>query len=310
LAAPDLSPGGVHALAIVGPTASGKSALALRIAALAPIEIVSCDSLMVYTGMDIGTGKPTRAERAQVPHHLLDVVPPSEPYHAARFTHEARAAITGVAQRGRLPVIVGGTGLYLRALLNGLFEAPPPDERIRERHREEARTAGIETLHARLATVDPDTAARVLPRDLVRISRALEIFEQTGEPISVLRRRATPTTGLTAAVLVLDPPLDQLRVDIARRFDAMMEAGLLDETRALRAAFGTSVRPLQSLGYSQMGDFLDGRATLPEAVAAAKSATATYARRQRTFFRKQAGARRAVDVPAAEDVLAWWRTGP
>ncbi|HEX2660506.1 MAG TPA: tRNA dimethylallyltransferase, partial [Polyangia bacterium] len=140
------------------------------------------------------------------------------------------------------------------------------------------------------------------------ISRALEIFEQTGEPISVLRRRATPATGLTAAVLVLDPPLERLRVDIARRFDAMMEAGLLEETRALRAAFGTDARALQSLGYSQMGDFLDGRATLPDAVAAAKTATATYARRQRTFFRKQVGARRAVELPPPEDVLGWWKS--
>jgi len=297
----------IHALAIVGPTASGKSALALSIAADAPIEIVSCDSLMVYSGMDIGTGKPTRAERDLVPHHLLDVVSPAEPYHAARWAHAARRAITGIAGRGRLPVIVGGTGLYLRALLNGLFEAPPPDEAIRERHREEACTLGVETLHARLVTVDPETAARVLPRDLLRISRALEIFEQTGEPISVLRRRAIPPVGLTAAVVVLDPPLDRLRSDIARRFDAMMDAGLVEETRALRAAFGNDARPLQSLGYSQMGDFLDGRAALPEAVAAAKIATATYARRQRTFFRKQMGARRVVEVPAAQDVLAWWR---
>ena len=162
-------------------------------------------------------------------------------------------------------------------------------------------------MHARLVTVDPETAARVLPRDLVRISRALEIFEQTGEPISVLRRRAIPPVGLTAAVVVLDPPLDRLRSDIARRFDAMMDAGLVEETRALRAAFGSTARPLQSLGYSQVGDFLDGRTGLPEAVAAAKMATATYARRQRTFFRKQVGARREAEVPAAQDVLAWWR---
>ena len=295
----------VRALAIVGPTASGKSALALRLAAQTPIEIISCDSLMVYTGMDIGTGKPTRAERDAVPHHLLDVVPPSEPFHAARWAALARVAVLDTARRGRLPVIVGGTGLYLRALLNGLFEAPPPDETIRQRHREEAQLSGVETLHVRLASIDPETAARVLPRDLVRISRALEIFEQTGEPISVLQRRATPPAGISAAVLVLDPPLERLRADIGRRFDAMMDAGLVDETRALRAAFGPAVRPLQSLGYSQMGDLLDGRATLAEAVAAAKMATATYARRQRTFFRKQPGAWRVTDLPTADEVAAW-----
>jgi len=295
-------------LAVVGPTAAGKSALAMQLAARLPIEIVSCDSLMVYTGMDVGTGKPTAADRAAVPHHLLDVVTPAEPFHAARWAELARAAIDGIAARGRTAVIVGGTGLYLRALVGGLFEAPPPDAAIRARHREEAAREGVERLHARLASVDADTAARVLPRDLLRISRALEIYEQTGQPISVLRRQAAPAAGLTAATVVLDPPLEELRPRIGRRLDAMIDEGLLDETRRLRAAYGTVTRPLQALGYRQMGEFLDGRCSWDEAVLAAKAATAAYARRQRTFFKKQpANAWRCPALPDPDAVLAWWR---
>jgi len=299
---------GAAVLALVGPTAAGKSALAMQLAARLPIEIVSCDSLMVYTGMDIGTGKPTAADRAAVPHHLLDVVSPAEPFHAARWAELARSAIEGIAARGRTPVIVGGTGLYLRALVGGLFEAPPPDAGIRARHRAEAARDGVERLHARLASVDPETAARVLPRDLVRISRALEIYEQTGQPISVLHRQAAPATGLTAAAVVLDPPLEELRPRIDRRLDAMIDEGLLVETRRLRAAYGPGARPLQALGYRQMGEFLDGRCSWNEAVVAAKAATAAYARRQRTFFKKQpATAWRCRALPEADAVLAWWR---
>ena len=298
-------------LAVVGPTAAGKSALAMQLAARLPLEIVSCDSLMVYAGMEVGTGKPTAADRAAVPHHLLDVVSPAEPFHAARWAELARAAVEGIAARGRTPVIVGGTGLYLRALVGGLFEAPPPDAAIRARHREEAARDGVEQLHARLASVDPEAAARVLPRDLLRISRALEVYEQTGQPISVLRRQAAPASGLTAATVVLDPPLEELRPRIDRRFDAMIEGGLLDETRRLRDAYGTDARPLQALGYRQMGDFLDGRCSWEEAVVAAKAATAAYARRQRTFFKKQpAAAWRSPAVPDADAVLAWWRDRP
>jgi tRNA dimethylallyltransferase len=302
------SPGQVLALAIDGPTASGKSALAMQLAARIPIEIVSCDSLMVYRGMDVGTGKPTPAERAAVPHHLLDVVSPDEPFHAARWAELARAALHAIVGRGRTPVIVGGTGLYLRALLGGLFEAPPPDPAIRLRHRDEAERDGVEALHARLGAVDAETAARVLPRDLVRISRALEVFEQTGQPISLLHRlQAAPSGVVQAATLVLEPPLDELRARIGRRFDAMVEGGLLDETRRLRAAFGGAARPLQALGYKQVGDHLDGNCTWDAAVAAAKTATAAYARRQRTFFRKQPPAAwRCGGVPEVDAVVTWW----
>lgn len=294
-------------LAIVGPTASGKSRLALRLAEYLPLEILSCDSQQVYAGMDIGTGKPTMAERRAVPHHLLDLVVPTETFHAARWAALARVAIEHIVARGRVPVVVGGTGLYFRALLSGLFEAPPSDPTIRARHKEEARTMGVEVLHARLVGVDPATAARVQPRDLLRISRALEVYEQTGVPISALRTQQAPTTEISARTLVLDPPLDMLRDRIARRFDAMIAAGLPEEVRGLRERFGSDARALQALGYRQLGEHLDGLLTLDEAVAVAKAATSAYARRQRTWFRKEADAWRVDTGPAPGDVVNWWK---
>ena len=295
-------------LTIAGPTASGKSALAMRVAARLPVEIVSCDSQQVYVGMDIGTGKPSAADRQTVPHHMLDLVLPTEVFHAARWASLARIAIAHIVARGRVPLIVGGTGLYLRALLTGLFEAPPPEATIRARHQEEASAHGAETLHARLAVIDPDTAARVQPRDLMRISRALEVYEQTGVPISVLRRQAAPPVQIESATLVLDPPLDVLRERISVRFDAMMQAGLLDETRVLRERFGGDARALGALGYRQLGEHLDGLVTREQAVTAAKAATAAYARRQRTWFRKEADAWRAETTPDIDAVIAWWRS--
>jgi tRNA dimethylallyltransferase len=296
-------------LAIVGPPASGKSALALEVARHLPVEIVSCDSQQVYVGMDIGTGKPPMSVRQAVPHHLLDVVLPTEPFHAARWAALARAAIRHIIARGRVPLVVGGTGLYLRALLVGLFDAPPPDEEIRARHKEEARLRGVEKLHARLASIDPETAAVVQPRDLIRVSRALEVFEQTGAPISALRRRTNPAPDVKGAVLFLDPPLGKLREMIAARFDSMMMRGLLAELETLRARFGPDARALSALGYRQLGEHLDGTITETEAIAAAKTATIAYARRQRTWFRGQPGCWRAETVPDAASVASWWRAG-
>ena len=294
-------------LAIVGPTAAGKSVLAMQLAERLPIEIISCDSQQVYAGMDIGTGKPTIEERRSVPHHLLDVVVPTEGFDAARWAALARVAIEHIDARGRVPVVVGGTGLYLRALLTGLFDAPPADPVIRERHREEAQAVGVEALHARLTEVDPVTAARVQPRDLQRISRALEVYEQTGVPISVLRLRQAGPSGLSAAMLVLDPPLELLRERIGRRFDAMLAAGLVDEVHELRTRFGRDARALQALGYRQMGEHLDGLLALEEAAAVAKAATSAYARRQRTWFRKEPAAWRLEISPSVEALLEWWK---
>ena len=290
-------------MAILGPTASGKSALALGLAARLPVEILCCDSMQVYRGLDIGTAKPSAREQAEVPHHLLDLVEPGEPFHAARWAELARAAIAAVTARGRLPVIVGGTGLYFRALVRGLFEAPPSDPVLRARHEEEARALGVPVLHARLAAIDPEAAARILTNDLVRISRALEIHEQTGVPMTVLHRQAPAPAPLSLYTVLLDPPLPVLRPAIAARVDTMMAAGFLDEVRALRAAGHGATRALAGLGYRQLGEHLDGAIGLGQAVERIRSATVAYARRQRTWFRKEHAAMR-VEAPERLDLDA------
>jgi tRNA dimethylallyltransferase len=291
-------------LAILGPTASGKSALGLALAERLGGEIVCCDSQQVYVGMDVGTAKPTAAERARVPHHALDLVRPDEPFHAARWAEVARTAIAAIHGRGRLPIVVGGTGLYYRALVAGLFEAPPSDPAIRARHQDRATREGVPALHAALTAVDPEAAAAIRPNDLVRISRALEVFEQTGVPISTLRRQAAPPGDLTPVVLRLDPTLDTLRARIAARVAEMLAAGFLDEVRALRdAGYGPACKPLQALGYRQLGAVLDGTVTLAEATAQTIQATVQYARRQRTWFRSEAAALRLDVPPALEPAL-------
>ena len=294
----------LRVVAVLGPTASGKSALGMALAERVGGEIVACDSQQVYIGMDIGTAKPTADERRRVPHHALDLVRPDEPFHAAHWAAVARAAIADIAARGRLPIVVGGTGLYYRALVTGLFEAPPPDAGIRARHRAQAAADGVEALHARLAAVDPDAAAAIRVRDLVRISRALEVYEQTGVPITTLRRRAAPPADLAPTVLLFDPPPAVLRARITARVAQMISAGFLDEVRGLRAAgYGPALKPLQALGYRQLGAVLDGTMSLADAVAETVQATFAYARRQRTWFRKQEAARRFEAEPAIEDAL-------
>ena len=297
--------GPISFIAILGPTASGKSALALDLARRIEAEIICCDSQQVYVGMDVGTAKPTAQERREIPHHLLDVARPDEAFHAARWAALARLALRDVAARGRLPVVVGGTGLYYRALTVGFFEAPPPDPDIRARHRAEAAAGGVEALHDRLAAVDAAAARAINRRDLVRISRALEVWEQTGTPITALRRAAAaPGDDLAPRAVVLDPPLPELRRRIEARAREMFASGLEEEVRALRAAgYGAGLRPLQALGYAQMGAVLDGAATREEALAATIGATVAYARRQRTWFRKEAAAARFEAAPDAASLV-------
>lgn len=274
-------------VAVLGATASGKSDLGLALAERLAGEILCCDSAQVYRGMDIGTGKPTDEDRRRCPHHLHDLVDPGEPFHAAAWAERARAAIAEVRGRGRLPVVVGGTGLYFRALTRGLFDAPASDPEIRRRHQAEAEAHGTPSLHARLAQVDPEAAAKILPHDLVRTSRALEVWEQTGVPISELRRRAPPPAPLRLFTIVLAFPLADVKARIDRRVDAMMAAGFLDEVRRLRAAGFGQTRALQALGYRQLGLALDGALTLEAAVAETKRATFAYARRQHVWFRRE-----------------------
>jgi tRNA dimethylallyltransferase len=297
-------------VAILGPTASGKSALAMALAERLDGEIVACDSQQVYIGMDIGTAKPTREERRRIPHHGLDLVHPDEPFHAARWAALARAACKSIAGRGRLPIVVGGTGLYYRALTAGLFEAPPPDPALRARHREIYESEGNEPLRLRLLQVDPEAAAGIAPRDFVRTSRALEVYEQTGIAITTLRRQAPRPRDLQPTTLVLDPSLEDLRARIEARVQAMLAAGFLEEVRALRAAgYGAGLKPMQALGYRQLGAVVDGTTTLAEATAETIRATHAYARRQRTWFKKEAASGRFSTVPSVETAMALIASG-
>jgi tRNA dimethylallyltransferase len=277
-------------VAVVGPTAAGKSALALRIAGTFAGEIVGCDSLQVYRGLDIGSAKPTPEERRQVPHHLVDVADPGDEFSAATYARLARAALADIAARGKLPVVVGGTGLYLKALLQGLFEGPARDEALRERLEDRARAKGDAYLHRLLARVDPQAAARIFARDRVRVVRALEVLLRSGRTLSEAHRQgAAPLVGFRPLIVGLDPDRSALRTAVERRTDAMLAGGLLDEVRGLLSAgYGPGIRPLQAIGYRQAVAFLQGagdEATLRRDMV---TATMRYAKRQRTWFRHQA----------------------
>jgi tRNA dimethylallyltransferase len=277
-------------VAIVGPTASGKTDVALVLAERLGAEIVSADSRQVYRHLDVGTAKPTAAERARVPHHVLDVAEPDEIFDAARFRRAALAAIDDVAGRGRPVIVCGGTGLYLRALLRGLFPAPPRAPELRARlHAIEEREPGA--LHRRLARVDPDAAARLHPNDLLRVVRALEVEALTGRPISASQSEHRFAGGeIDARVLGCHRPADELGARIETRCDAMLAAGLLDEIAGLWArGFGPELPSMQSVGYREMGEYLreqraSGAADLAAARAAFARATRRLAKRQRTWF--------------------------
>lgn len=272
-------------LVIVGPTASGKSRVAFRVAQQLGGELVSADAMQVYRGFDIGTAKPTAPERAEVPHHLIDVVDPADTFSAARFVQLADAAIAAISQQGKRPIVVGGTGLYIRALLRGLFAAPPKDDTIRRRHRELKESAGTSALFAELRQVDPESASRLDPNDFVRISRALEVHELTGEKISVLQEQHRfATVRYNAQLIGLDPG-PQLREQIERRIDQMIGAGWVAEVEALIAAGHGQSHPMGALGYRHLAEYLRGTLDLPEAIRQTKRDTWHFARRQRNWFR-------------------------
>jgi len=274
------------AVLLLGPTACGKSALAMALAERVGLEIVSVDSAQVYRGMDIGTAKPAAADRARVAHHLLDIREPDDPYSAADFVRDATRAIGEIRGRGRLPLGVGGTMLYARALRGGLSELPSADAGVRSRIDAQAREKGWPALHAKLREVDPATAARLPPNDSQRIQRALEVFELTGKPLSQLQG-TSPGPGLHLLTIAL-LPADRagLHRRIERRFDDMLAAGLLDEVRRLMArGLDADLPSMRSVGYRQAWRHLSGETTLAQFRAEAIAATRQLAKRQITWLR-------------------------
>ncbi len=276
------------AFALLGPTASGKSGLAMQLAARLPIEIVSVDSGQVYRGMDIGTAKPSGEERARVPHHLIDVVAPTERYSAGQFRDEAIATVHQIVARGRIPLLVGGTMLYYRALAHGIDPLPVAHAEIRAAIGDEALRRGWPALHAELAKVDPASAQRIRSNDAQRIQRALEVFRAAGRPISALQSgtRAAPPFRVRSFALM---PQDRaaLHATIARRFDAMLSAGLIEELEALRAAYPleASMTSMRCVGYRQVWEHLEGRYDRPTLREKASAATRQLAKRQMTWLR-------------------------
>jgi tRNA dimethylallyltransferase len=296
-------------LCLAGPTASGKSAASLRLAQVRPIEIISVDSALVYRGMDIGTAKPTAAEQALVPHHLIDIRDPRQAYSAAEFARDATALIEDISARGRLPVLTGGTMLYFKALLEGLSTLPAAQPALRAEIEARARTEGWPALHAELARVDAVTAARLAPQDSQRIQRALEVYQVTGQAMSSLYAQA-PTGGLRAgdALLVSLEPDERswLHARIARRFADMLDAGLLAEVQALQARgdLNRDMPAMRCVGYRQTWDALAGDFPLAELCARGVFATRQLAKRQLTWLRGMPQRWRIpCDAPQALDQL-------
>jgi tRNA dimethylallyltransferase len=279
------------ALCLAGPTASGKTAVALALAAELPLEIVSVDSALVYRGMDIGTAKPSAAERAAVPHHLIDILDPTQSYSAARFAEDARRRVAEIRARGRLPLLVGGTMLYFKALREGMDAMPQADAAVRAQIDREAAERGWPALHAELARVDPATAARLAPADAQRIQRALEVRRVSGQPLSAWHRqgpRSAPPQGEWPLVALEPASRAWLHERIELRLRAMLAAGLVDEVRALRARgdLNDTLPSMRCVGYRQVWQALDeGRAGNEALSQACIAATRQLAKRQLTWLR-------------------------
>jgi tRNA dimethylallyltransferase len=309
-------------LAIAGPTASGKTAAALAIAAELPVEIISVDSALVYRGMDIGTAKPSAAELAAVPHHLIDIRDPLQAYSAAEFVRDATQLAHEIHARGRHPLLVGGTMLYFKALFDGLDDMPRADAQVRAAIETEARSRGWPALHAELLRVDPATAQRLAPNDSQRIQRALEVLRVSGRPMSSFHTRqddAQPSAAARSTTLISLEPQDRawLHERIAQRFDAMLAAGFLDEVKALRARgdLQPDLPSMRCVGYRQAWEALDGIFPLAELRERGIYATRQLAKRQITWLRSMPQ-RQVVhcDAPTAlQQVLqiarAWARAG-
>ncbi len=277
-------------IVLTGPTASGKSALALALARHFSAEVLSCDSVTVYRHMELGTAKPSAAERAEIHHHCLDLYDPTETCTAGDWAREARAVLACLAERNTLPIIAGGTGLYLRALLDGLHPAPPADAALRTLLRRRAACRTGPHLHRTLLRLDPAAAARIHPNDAPKLIRAIEVSVAGRRPMT--ERWAEPTrdalTDYRVLRLALAPSRAELYSRIERRAEQMFRNGLVDETRGLIERFGPQCRPFTSLGYAQAAAVLRGELTEPEAIARAQQGHRNYAKRQGTWFRREA----------------------
>ena len=282
------SPAAAPVIAVVGPTASGKTGLSIALAQAFNGEIISMDSALVYRGMDIGTAKPDTAERAGVPHHLIDVIDPTESYSAARFRDDTLALVEQIRARGRLPIIAGGTMLYFKALREGLDDLPQADPALREEIEADAAARGWPALHADLAQLDPPTAARLKPNDSQRVGRALEIIRLTGKPMSASLHKPPQPLPFPLLALSLEPA-DRavLHRRITLRFDAMLAAGLIDEVRQLRERYTLqpNLPSMRCVGYRQAWEFIDGSISRTQMRETGIIATRQLAKRQLTWLR-------------------------
>jgi tRNA dimethylallyltransferase len=291
----------IDLLVIVGPTAVGKTALAVRLGQMFKGEVISADSRQIYRGMDIGTAKATPAEQAELPHHLIDLLEPDEELTLAHYQRLAMSAIGDVWNRGRLPMLVGGTGQYVQAVIEG-WTVPevPPDPELRQRLAGEAERLGYEALHAQLAAVDPVAAGRIDGRNVRRVIRALEVYHRTGTPISQLQRKEPP--GYRMLRLGLTMPREVLYRRIDERVEGMMAEGLVEEVRRLAArGYGDNLPSMSGLGYRQIGQYLRGEVTLDEAVLLVKRHTRRFVRQQYNWFRLEDPGIRWLDMASYDE---------
>ena len=273
---------------LLGPTASGKTSLSLHLAERLQGEIVGCDSVAVYREFEIGTAKPSRADRLRIAHHLIDIAGPEELVTAGHYSRLARQALHDIASRGRLPIVVGGSGLYLRALLEGLFAGPARSEELRNRLRERGAERGAEYLHRLLRRQDPAAAQTIHANDVAKVVRALEVSISARTPMTGLWQQGRdPLRDFSILRIGLNPDREALYQRINHRANEMFAAGLLEETRTLTARYGPSARPLSSLGYKQAMQHLRGELSLEQAITAARQGHRNYAKRQMTWFRRE-----------------------